>query len=138
MLLHRCVAATAIACSLAVASACTAGSSVTEIASLPPPDEFARVSGEVTRVAPFLDGGAYQLRDDSGTVWVVTATDLPAAGTRVTVEGTVVRARLARGDRDWGEIYLRERSRSDSARVSSRTPAGDRFAASGRWMRPRR
>jgi hypothetical protein len=73
--------------------------------------EMAVLQGSVKQVAPFLQGGAYLLADDSGEIWIVAMTALPEVGQRLTVEGEVVYESVAIEGREWGEVYLRERQR---------------------------
>ncbi len=48
-----------------------------------------RVTGTVTTGAGVLDKGGYQVRDDTGSIIVISSTGVPAAGSLVTVTGTV-------------------------------------------------
>jgi hypothetical protein len=47
------------------------------------------VRGEVVQSYAVLGRGAYQLRDETGRLWVVTDHGVPRRGTRVQVKGTV-------------------------------------------------
>ncbi len=67
--------------------------------------------GSVSQQAPFLGGGAYELTDDSGTVWVVTAVELPAVGDRLRVRGTVDYRSVPVAGQEWGEAFVQETER---------------------------
>jgi RecJ-like exonuclease len=53
------------------------------------------ISGEVISIAPLVGQSAYEVKDDSGTIWIVTKDTVPAQGTRVQVHGIV---RTLQGD----------------------------------------
>ncbi|ERN42271.1 hypothetical protein KR51_00010450 [Rubidibacter lacunae KORDI 51-2] len=105
---------TQIACS-AVAPAADSIPLAQEIAKIPELMATSRamwLDGTVSARAPFLDGGAYQLQDDSGTIWVFVETaSLPNVGDRVRLLGEATRAQIELNARDWGEVFVRERER---------------------------
>lgn len=73
--------------------------------------ETVRVSGEVTEAAGALGRGAYRLRDETGTLTIVSREDgAPRSGARVSVEGEF-RALLTLGERS--AAALMEESRSE-------------------------
>ncbi len=49
-----------------------------------------RVNGTVTNAVGLLGTGGYQIQDDTGKIYVLSATGVPSKGARVTVTGTVV------------------------------------------------
>jgi hypothetical protein len=71
-------------------------------------DANIRLKGKITSVAPFLKGGAYQLEDSTGKIWVTTATKLPAKGEEVAIEAKVQYQSIAIENQEWGEIYAIE------------------------------
>lgn len=48
-----------------------------------------RVTGTVTSAMGVLGTGGYQIQDDSGKIYVISGTGVPAKGSRVTVKGRV-------------------------------------------------
>ncbi|MGB3240631.1 MAG: hypothetical protein WBB29_20250 [Geitlerinemataceae cyanobacterium] len=66
------------------------------------------VKGTVTQKAPFLDSGAYQIQDETGTIWVMRETPLPNSGDRVIIKGIVQYESVPIGQQDFGEVYLEE------------------------------
>ena len=52
-------------------------------------DRPVTVGGEVVQSYSVLGRGAYELRDDTGRLWVVSDRGVPRKGTRVQVKGTV-------------------------------------------------
>ena len=48
-----------------------------------------RVTGTVTNAVGILGTGGYQIEDETGRIFVVSRSGIPARGTRVTVTGTV-------------------------------------------------
>jgi len=80
------------------------------------------VLGIITQVAPFLTGVAYELTDETGKIWVVSANTDPSLlmtldpsvsldTRRFWVIGTPRYQSIAAGGQDWGEAYLQEQSR---------------------------
>ncbi|NJL02466.1 MAG: hypothetical protein HC838_03700 [Spirulinaceae cyanobacterium RM2_2_10] len=67
--------------------------------------------GTVDRQAPFLGGGAYQLTDESGQVWIVTPETLPTVGDRLVVRGTVDYRSVPADGQEWGGAFVRETER---------------------------
>jgi hypothetical protein len=87
---------------------------VTPIRDLPKQERGATVyvTGRVSNPAPFLDSGAYQLQDATGTVWVLTPERLPTQGTEVTIKGQVEYQSIPIGMQELGELYIREIEKS--------------------------
>ncbi|MCU0535634.1 MAG: hypothetical protein MUD14_17220 [Hydrococcus sp. Prado102] len=66
------------------------------------------LKGKVGDRAPFLGSGAYQLQDDTGTVWVVTQGALPASGDIVSIKGEAKYETIAIGQQKSQEFYILE------------------------------
>ncbi|MBE9168044.1 hypothetical protein IQ238_11110 [Pleurocapsales cyanobacterium LEGE 06147] len=83
---------------------------LTPISAIEQKKDGARVylQGKVTHKAPFLGSGAYQLKDDSGSVWIVTTDTIPPVGEAVVIKGTVQYQSLPLAEQDWGEFYILE------------------------------
>ena len=84
--------------------------------------------GQITQVAPFLQGQSYQLTDETGEIWVVsrsvdlnlshlTNNDLTNNNLNnsaepkpvsVLVKGLIRYQSIPAGGKDWGEVYLEE------------------------------
>lgn len=61
------------------------------------------IEGIVINVAPFLDGGAYQIQDETGTVWVKSDRPLPTKGKTVKVRGELSYQAIFIGQEKLGE-----------------------------------
>ncbi|NEO27990.1 MAG: hypothetical protein F6K03_14165 [Kamptonema sp. SIO4C4] len=72
-----------------------------------------QVSGEVVKLAPFLQGGAYQVADNRGRVWIMTEMALPSVGEVVTVTGEVREEIITVDDQQFQDIYIVETQRDD-------------------------
>lgn len=59
------------------------------------------IRGNVENQLGIFGQGAYQVKDNTGSIWVMGKSDLPDLGSNVTVRGTV-RAGLTIGDRRLG------------------------------------
>jgi hypothetical protein len=66
------------------------------------------LQGIVVNVAPFLEGGAYQIQDKTGKVWVRTDGALPKKGEVVSVKGEVAFEAIFIGPEKLGESYVIE------------------------------
>jgi hypothetical protein len=53
-------------------------------------NRLVRVEGTVVASAGVLNTGAYQVKDDTGSIYVISRSGVPRTGTRVQVEGPVV------------------------------------------------
>ena len=64
--------------------------------------------GKVIHLAPFVDNAAYQLEDNTGAVWVVTADSPPQLGEKLTVKGKIEYQSLSFEGKELGDFYLVE------------------------------
>jgi hypothetical protein len=72
------------------------------------------LKGIVESRAPFLETGAYQLADNTGSIWIFTTAELPKIGTKITIKGkiryqSIVVPQL--GNKDVGDFYIEELER---------------------------
>ena len=77
------------------------------------------LKGIVVNVAPFLEGGAYQLQDATGTIWVRTEKPLPPKGSSLAVKGELKYEAIFVGTQQLGESYLLELSQEPQTSLSS-------------------
>jgi hypothetical protein len=66
------------------------------------------LKGKVGDRAPFLGSGAYQLQDNTGTVWVITQGKLPAQGDIVAIKGEAKYETISIGEQKSQEFYILE------------------------------
>ncbi|GBF81659.1 DNA-binding protein [Aphanothece sacrum] len=66
------------------------------------------IRGRVVDRAPFMDSGSYKLRDESGTIWVLTNGQLPQTGDEIIIKGQVEYQAIPLGGQDLGELYIVE------------------------------
>ncbi|HEY9701959.1 MAG TPA: hypothetical protein V6C58_05915 [Allocoleopsis sp.] len=69
------------------------------------------ITGKVSSIAPFLQGGAYQVENTTGSIWVLTLADLPQQDTQITVTGQLQYQNIPIEGKDFGEVYLQEENR---------------------------
>jgi len=79
------------------------------------------LQGIVVNVAPFLEGGAYQIQDKTGKVWVKTDGALPRKGAVVSVRGEVAFEAIFIGPEKLGESYVIEGTTPRPASTASQT-----------------
>lgn len=69
------------------------------------------LKGKVESRAPFLGTGAYQLQDNTGSIWVLTKQTVPQTGEQMLITGLVrykgVTFKELAG-KDLGEVYVEE------------------------------
>ncbi len=85
--------------------------SVTKIGDIQPnpqTDTKIYLEGKVTTIAPFLTGGAYQLQDATGKIWVVTNQTLPSVGDEVAIAGEVKFQSIPISGQEIGEAYVQQ------------------------------
>ncbi len=83
--------------------------------------ETVHIKGTVAQQAALLTGGLYQVVDDSGTIWVLSAEAAPAVAATVSVVGTLEVEAIAVEGIDISDVYLRETSRT----LTAADPAAD-------------
>ena len=66
------------------------------------------LKGRVENQAPFLGTGAYEVRDATGSIWVITTKALPNKGDEVLIKGEVQYKSIPVGGQDLGEVYVTE------------------------------
>jgi len=86
-------------------------SSIADIQQKPQLEANVSLKGKVENCAPFLGTGAYQLRDSSGSIWVLTKQAIPQTGELLQIKGlvrykSITFKELAR--KDLGEVYIEE------------------------------
>ncbi len=78
------------------------------------PDTKVYVKGVVENHAPFVGAGAYQLEDNTGSVWVFTTRPLPDVGRQMLIRGKVAYESIqleGLPEEDIGDVYLEELER---------------------------
>ena len=66
------------------------------------------VRGKVIHRSPFLGNAAYQLQDDTGSLWVFTSKPLPNQGEEVFIQGKIQHESLPIPEQELGGLYLVE------------------------------
>lgn len=83
---------------------------ITPIIELPEQNQGSTIylQGKVSKGAPFLESGAYQLQDNTGAVWVRTTQQLPNPGQELIIKGQVDYQSIPVGSTELGEFYILE------------------------------
>jgi uncharacterized protein YdeI (BOF family) len=72
-------------------------------------DFTVHLQGKVGAQAPLMGGSkAYELKDSTGSIWVVTKDAIPAAGTEVRLNGKVRYQRILLDGKDQGAVYVEQ------------------------------
>jgi hypothetical protein len=70
------------------------------------------IRGTVVIYAPLLTGSFYQLKDDSGSIWV-RSSQVVAPGDQVTIEGVPRHQAIQISNQEVGEVYFEEQKQVD-------------------------
>ena len=71
-------------------------------------DSKVYLKGKVANQAPFLEGGAYELQDNTGSIWVVTSRPLPNAGEERSIQGRLKYESIPVEGNELGEFFVLE------------------------------
>ncbi len=66
------------------------------------------LTGKVTNLAPFVNNAAYQLQDDTGSVWVVTSQTPPKLNSNISIKGKIQYQSLPLAETELGDFYIIE------------------------------
>ncbi|MGQ4647437.1 hypothetical protein [Lyngbya aestuarii] len=77
------------------------------------------VLGQVTKLAPFLETGAYQLQDATGNIWVLTNQEAPQVGDQLLIRGQLQFQSIPIGGQELGEVYIQELKRIEQRKERS-------------------
>lgn len=66
------------------------------------------VTGTVQALSYLLSQGAYQLKDDTGSIWIITPNPMPRIGDRVYVKAQSMYRSIQVQGQEFGEYYLME------------------------------
>lgn len=69
------------------------------------------LEGEVGKQVPFLDSRAYELKDSTGSIWVVTKEKPPQPQDQVLLKGKVQHKNIRVGGKTVKEVYVEEQQR---------------------------
>lgn len=72
-------------------------------------DRSVQVEGKIKAQAPLMGGQrAYEVQDESGSVWVVTSRSIPAIGSAVTLQGKVRLQKIDLAGQDQSAVYIEQ------------------------------
>lgn len=70
-------------------------------------DRVVQVEGKIKAQAPLMGGQrAYEVQDETGSVWVVTSRAVPATGSQVNVQGKVRLQKIDLAGQDQSTVYI--------------------------------
>lgn len=73
-------------------------------------DRRVQVQGKIKAQAPLFGGKrAYEVQDETRSVWVVSDRALPATGSQVTVHGTVKLQKIDMAGKDQSTVYIEQK-----------------------------
>lgn len=83
--------------------------SINQIAKQTEKDTTIYVTGEVIKVAPLLGNNAYQVQDNTGSIWVISTGNLPSVGQNILIKSKIRTQRLSLiNQEELDELYLVE------------------------------
>ncbi len=71
-------------------------------------DAVVALSGTVTTRAPLLGQQAYEIQDETGTIWILGKENAPAPGMAVQVRGKVRYQSILLTGKDQGAVYIEQ------------------------------
>ena len=71
-------------------------------------EKVVRVEGTVKKIVPLISNGSYELQDNTGSIWVITSSNLPIVGTEITIRGKVQQKDITVEAKNLSEFYLVE------------------------------
>ncbi|AUC60408.1 hypothetical protein AA637_04160 [Cyanobacterium sp. HL-69] len=71
-------------------------------------DVEVKVKGTVKNVIPLVNGYAYEIEDNTGSIWVMTTGEKPEIGQKITSQAMVKREEIIIGEEDMSSFYLKE------------------------------
>ena len=74
-------------------------------------DSIVYLKGNVVKLIPFLEKRAYELKDSTGTILVITKDQFPEAKKELLIKGKVQYKSISLGGQDYGEVYVEEQER---------------------------
>lgn len=84
---------------------------IREIQQKATPSSTVYVQGQVVKEVPLLSTRAYELQDDTGTIWVVTEEKIPTQDKPVLIQGKVKQKNIRLGTQNLKEVYIEEQKR---------------------------
>ncbi|MGB3203822.1 MAG: hypothetical protein WBB28_02405 [Crinalium sp.] len=81
------------------------------------------LKGNVGNQASFVGGGAYELQDTTGSIWILTQQPLPQKGEELIIQGKVEHQSMplifAAGGKAVGEVYVQEQQQLERKPVKN-------------------
>lgn len=69
------------------------------------------LQGNVIKLIPFVEKRAYELKDNTGTITVVTKESFPKQKQEIVIQGKVLYKSVPAGGQEFGEFYIEEQKR---------------------------
>ncbi|MGA9377361.1 MAG: hypothetical protein WBV73_01050 [Phormidium sp.] len=69
------------------------------------------LKGNVVKLIPFLENRAYELKDSTGIITVVTKEQFPKQKQEIVIQGKVLYKSVPAGGQEFGEFYIEEQKR---------------------------
>ncbi|MBL1209689.1 hypothetical protein [Geminocystis sp. GBBB08] len=75
--------------------------------------EIIKIEGICQNIIPLLDRKGFEIKDQTGSIWVVTQGNIPKIGDRISVEGQLKFQEIVIGEEKFNEFYL-EKSETET------------------------
>ena len=85
--------------------------SIRDVQKTSPKSSMVYIEGEVGKLVPFVGSSAYELKDSTGSIWVVTKQKVPAQQDQVLVKAKVQHKNIRVGGKTLKEVYVEEQQR---------------------------
>lgn len=84
---------------------------VRDLSSQAKPSATVYLKGTVKHRAPLLDGTVYELKDETGSIWVLAKTAIPQAGDQVTIKGVLRYQTIQWEQQKQNALYVEQQER---------------------------
>jgi hypothetical protein len=87
------------------------------------------IEGQVNNQAPFLGSSAYQIKDSTGTIWVMPKQSIPKIGQTIIIEGKVQYQNINVDNIEMGEFYILEIQQIEDRAILPTQPSTNNSSA---------
>lgn len=81
--------------------------------------QIVRIEGTVERIIPLLDRKAMEIKDQTGTILVVTNHNISKVGDRISLEGVLKHKEIIIGGETFKEYYLQQVINNEELKIEN-------------------
>jgi hypothetical protein len=100
----------------------SATSTIASIKQAPQVNASVQIKGRVSKRAPLLGKSAYELHDQTDSIWVLATDPIPNIGDEVVLKGKLVYRSILLNGRDQGALYIEQQQLQSTPALKSDRP----------------